>query len=74
MSDAASGRVEAPHGLALLSGALTADALNDAPVLESVDASLIDKLSDDEDEDEGFGAALDTWARRRYRCVQRRLE
>jgi hypothetical protein len=72
MSDAASGRVEAPHGLALLSGALTADALNDAPVLESVDASLIDKLSDDEDE--GFGAALDTWARRRYRCVQRHLE
>jgi hypothetical protein len=57
MSDAASDRVEAPHGLALLPR-LTADELNDAPILESVDALLIDDLSDDEDE--AFAAALDT--------------
>lgn len=49
---------ESPHGTALLPSDLTKDQLAAAPVLASVDALLIDELSDDEDE--AFAAALDS--------------
>lgn len=58
MSDAARDRGEVPHGLTLLPRKLTAVELDAAPVLESVDALLIDDLSDDEDD--AFAAALDS--------------
>lgn len=47
---------DAPHGTALLPSDLTDEQLAAAPVLASVDALLIEELS--EDEDEAFAAAL----------------
>ena len=41
---------EAPHGTSLLPADLTEDQLAAAPVLVSVDALLIEELSEDEDE------------------------
>mgnify|MGYP001428757193 CR=1 FL=1 len=58
MSDAARNRGETPRGLTLLPRAMTSDELDNAPVLESVDALLIDDLSDDEDD--AFAAALES--------------
>ncbi len=46
------------HGTALLPSDLTDEQLAAAPVLTSIDALLIDDLS--EDEDEAFAAALDS--------------
>ena len=56
MSDAAHDRGEIPHGLSLLPRRVTTDELDGAPVLDSVDALLIEDLSDDEDD--AFAAAL----------------
>jgi hypothetical protein len=50
------GRLDAPHGLTLLASDLTRDELDAAPVLASIDALLIDDLSDNEDD--AFAAAL----------------
>lgn len=47
---------DAPHGTALLPSDLTDEQLAAAPVLASVDALLIEELS----EDEAFAAALDS--------------
>ena len=58
MSDAARDRGETPHGLTLLPRAMTSDELDNAPVLESVEALLIDDLSDDEND--AFAAALES--------------
>ncbi len=58
VSDAAGHRHDAPHGTALLPGDLTDDQLAAAPALASIDALLIEELSDDEDE--AFAAALDS--------------
>jgi hypothetical protein len=57
MSDAAHSRDSSPHGTDLLPRDLTEDQLAAAPVLTSVDALLIEGLS--EDEDDAFAAALD---------------
>lgn len=57
MSDAAHSGDSRPHGTDLLPRDLTEDQLAAAPVLDSIDALLIDDLS--EDEDEAFAAALD---------------
>ena len=57
MSDAAQYRDEPAHGTALLTADLSAAQLEAAPFLTSVDALLIDGLSDDEDD--AFAAALD---------------
>ena len=57
MSDAAHMRDSSPHGTDLLPGDLTEDQLAAAPILGSVDALLIEELS--EDEDDAFAAALD---------------
>ena len=56
MSDAASRDLQTPHGISLLPRDLTADQLSAAPVLASVDALLIDDLSDEEDD--AFAAAV----------------
>ena len=56
MSDAAQYRDEPAHGTALLPADLSAEQLEAAPVLTSIDALLIDGLSDDEDD--VFAAAL----------------
>jgi hypothetical protein len=56
VSDAAHPTDEAPHGTALLPSDLTDDQLADAPVLASIDALVIEDLS--EDEDDAFAAAL----------------
>lgn len=56
VSDAAGRQDEPPHGIALLPGDLSEDQLSAAPVLMSIDALLIEELS--EDEDEAFAAAL----------------
>ncbi len=56
MSDAASNGFEIPHGVSLLPRDLTADELSAAPVLASVDALLIEDLSDEEDD--AFAAAV----------------
>ena len=56
MSDAAHDADDTPHGTALLPRDLTEDELNSAPVLASVDALVIEELS--EDEYEAFAAAL----------------
>jgi hypothetical protein len=56
VSDAAHPTNEAPHGTALLPSDLTDEQLADAPVLASIEALVIENLS--EDEDEAFAAAL----------------
>jgi len=55
MSDGAPLPSENPHGLALLPPDLTADELAAAPVLDSLDALLLDVT---DDEDDAFAAAL----------------
>lgn len=49
---------DSAHGTALLPSDLTDEQLAAAPVLASIDALLIEELS--EDEDEAFAAALDS--------------
>ena len=49
---------EAPHGTSLLPPDLTDDQLDAAPVLNSIDALLIEDLS--EHEDDAFAAALES--------------
>ena len=56
MSEAASHDLNTPHGVSLLPRDLTADELSAAPVLTSLDALLIDDLSDEEDD--AFAAAV----------------
>jgi hypothetical protein len=56
VSDAANDRLDIPHGKSLLPRDLTSDELLAAPVLDSVDALLIDGLTDDEDD--AFAAAV----------------
>ena len=58
MSDAVQDPDEAPHGTSSLPVDLTADQLTAAPVLASIDALLIEDLS--EDEDDAFAAALES--------------
>ena len=58
VSDAADRQHDAPNGTALLPSDLTDEQLAAAPVLASIDALLIEELS--EDEDEAFAAALDS--------------
>ncbi|MBI2711113.1 MAG: hypothetical protein HYX34_15695 [Actinobacteria bacterium] len=58
MSDAADGQHHTPQGTALLPSDLTDEQLASGPVLASIDALLIEELS--EDEDEAFAAALDS--------------
>lgn len=58
VSDAADRQFDAPHGTVLLPSDLTDEQLAAAPVLASIDALLIEQLS--EDEDEAFAAALDS--------------
>ena len=58
VSDAVRPPEEVPHGTSLLPADLTEDQLAAAPVLESLDALLIEDLS--EDEDEAFAAALES--------------
>lgn len=58
MSDAARQDDQMPHGTSLLARDLTTDELSDAPVLESLDALLIEGLTDDEDD--AFAAAINT--------------
>jgi hypothetical protein len=60
VSDAADRQHDAPHGTAPLPSDLTDEQLAAAPVLASLDALLIEELSEDEDEDEAFAAALDS--------------
>ena len=50
MSDAATNGLHTPHGISLLPRDLTAEELSAAPTLTSIDALLIDGLSDDEDD------------------------
>ena len=56
MSDAARDPLDVPHGVSLLPRDLTSEELSAAPALASLDALLIDGLSDDEDD--AFAAAL----------------
>jgi hypothetical protein len=56
--DAADRRGEAPHGTALLPSDLTDAQLDAAPVLSSVEALLIEDLTDDEDD--AFASALES--------------
>lgn len=56
MSDAAHHRDGAPRGTSLLPVDLTEDQLASAPVMASVDALVIDELTDEEDD--AFAAAL----------------
>jgi hypothetical protein len=58
MSDAARQDDQMPHGTSLLARDLTTDELSDAPVLESLEALLIEGLTDDEDD--AFAAAINT--------------
>ena len=57
MTDAARHNHGTAQGAALLPADLTADELASAPVLASIDALLIEDLT--EDEDDAFAAALD---------------
>ena len=57
VSDAVRPSGETPHGTSLLP-ADTDDQLNAAPVLHSIDALVIEELS--EDEDDAFAAALES--------------
>lgn len=56
MTEASQNRVEPGHGTALPPADLSAAQLEAAPLLTSVDALLVDGLSDDEDD--AFAAAL----------------
>ena len=56
VSDAVDRQDGAPHGTALLPADLSEAQLDAAPVLTSVEALLIEDLTDDEDE--AFAAAL----------------
>ena len=56
VSDAATDRNDVPHGTALLTRDLTAEQLAAAPALASVDALLIEDLTDVEDD--AFAAAI----------------
>jgi hypothetical protein len=56
VSDAVQEQADQPHGTALLPRDLTPEQLRTAPVLGSVDALLIDELS--EDEDDAFARAI----------------
>ncbi|MFN8037693.1 MAG: hypothetical protein U0Q07_00660 [Acidimicrobiales bacterium] len=56
MSNAAPRDHDGPHGADLLPRDLTDEELAGAPVLVSLDALLIDELTDDEDD--AFAAAL----------------
>jgi hypothetical protein len=56
VSDVAHPKDMAAHGTSLLSSDLTEDQLAAAPVMTSVDALLIDGLS--EEEDDAFAAAI----------------
>jgi hypothetical protein len=58
MSDAAHPSNEVPHGTSLLPADLTADQLDAAPVLDSVDSLLIEGLTDEEDD--AFAAAIES--------------
>lgn len=58
VSDAVRPSDGAPHGTSLLPADLTADQLDAAPVLDSIDSLLIEELS--EDEDDAFAAALES--------------
>jgi hypothetical protein len=58
VSDAVQHSGEAPHGTSLLPRDLTENQLASAPVLVSIDALLIEDLSDDEDD--AFAAALES--------------
>lgn len=58
VSDAVRPSGDAPHGTSLLPADLTDDHLDAAPVLDSIDALLIEELS--EDEDDAFAAALES--------------
>ena len=58
VSDAVRPSRGTPHGTSLLPADLTDDQLDAAPVLDSIDALLIEELS--EDEDEAFAAALES--------------
>lgn len=57
VSDAVDRRDGAPHGTALLPADLSEAQLDAAPALPSVDALLIEDLTDDEDD--AFATALD---------------
>jgi len=57
VSDAADRQRDAPHGTALLPDDLTEQQLTAAPVLASVDALLVEELTDDEDD--AFATAID---------------
>jgi len=57
MSDAVRHTHGTAHGTALLPADLTPDQLASAPALTSLDALLIEDLTDDEDD--AFAAALD---------------
>lgn len=69
VSDAANSHDEAPHGTTLLASDLTEAQLDAAPVLSSVDALLIEDLTDDEDD--AFATALSGEGRRRHGSLQR---
>lgn len=56
MSSAVHHEQEGPHGTSLLPPDLTEAELSAAPILQSVDAWLIEDLTDEEDE--AFDAAL----------------
>lgn len=58
VSDAVRPSGEAPQETSLLPADLTDDQLDAGPVLDSIDALLIDDLSDDEDD--AFAAALES--------------
>ena len=58
VSDAAHPADQASHGTAMLSEDMTEDQLAEAPVLASIDALVIEELS--EDEDDAFAAALES--------------
>jgi len=58
VSDADQDSGEAPHGTSLLPADLTEDQFAAAPILPSIDALLIEDLS--EDEDDAFADALDS--------------
>lgn len=57
VSDAVHPSGEAPRGTSLLPADLTDDQLDAAPVLDSIDALLIEELS--EYEDDAFAAAFE---------------
>lgn len=56
VSDAAHDRVETPNGMTKFARDLSAEQLAAAPSLASIDALVIEDLSDDEDD--AFSAAL----------------